>query len=111
MLEHFGVTEANWRDADRAHPALRASPRARASSAAPSPRWPPTPTWRRWNGQSLSSGQLAQVYGFTDLDGSRPDAGATCVEVQDAGPAGRHDRLPLSARGTMFLSTLRPTDR
>ena len=32
------------------------------------------PDVARWNGQSLSSGQLAQVYGFTDLDGSRPDA-------------------------------------
>ena len=27
----------------------------------------------RWNGQSVSAGRLAQVYGFTDLDGSRPD--------------------------------------
>ena len=32
------------------------------------------PDRSRWNGQSLSSGELAQVYGFTDLDGSRPDA-------------------------------------
>ena len=24
-----------------------------------------------WNGKSLSSGYLAQIYGFTDLDGSR----------------------------------------
>jgi len=28
----------------------------------------------RWNGKSLSSGQLAKIYGFTDLDGSQPDA-------------------------------------
>ena len=28
-------------------------------------------TVSRWNGQSLSSGQLAKIYGFTDLDGSR----------------------------------------
>ena len=33
----------------------------------------------------LSSGQLAQVYGFTDLDGSRPDAWRYVTEVQDAG--------------------------
>jgi hypothetical protein len=39
----------------------------------------------RWNGQSLSSGLLAKVYGFTDLDGSRPDAWRYLVEVQDAG--------------------------
>jgi len=40
---------------------------------------------QRWSGQSLSSGQLAKVYGFTDLDGSRPDAWRYVVEVQDAG--------------------------
>lgn len=39
----------------------------------------------RHNGRSLSSGGLAQVYGFTDLDGSRPDAWRYLVEVQDAG--------------------------
>ena len=32
-----------------------------------------------------ASGQLAPVYGFTDLDGSRPDAWRYLVEVQDAG--------------------------
>ena len=40
---------------------------------------------RRWNGKSSSSGELAQLYGFTDLDGSRPDAWRYIVEVQDAG--------------------------
>jgi NAD(P)-dependent dehydrogenase (short-subunit alcohol dehydrogenase family) len=39
----------------------------------------------RWNGRSLSSGQLARVYGFTDLDGSQPDAWRYLVEVQDKG--------------------------
>lgn len=39
----------------------------------------------RWSGQSLSSGQLARVYGFTDLDGSQPDAWRYVREVQDAG--------------------------
>jgi hypothetical protein len=33
----------------------------------------------------VSSGELAQVYGFTDLDGSRPDAWRYMVEVQDKG--------------------------
>ena len=42
------------------------------------------PDRARWNGESLSSGGLAQVYGFTDLDGSRPDAGATWTT---AGPS------------------------
>ena len=43
------------------------------------------PDRARWNGRSVSSGELAQVYGFTDLDGSRPDAWRYMVEVQDPG--------------------------
>lgn len=39
----------------------------------------------RWNGQSLSSGQVAKVYGFTDVDGSQPDAWRYVVEIQDKG--------------------------
>jgi hypothetical protein len=31
----------------------------------------------------LSSGQLAGLYGFTDADGTRPDAWRYVVEVQD----------------------------
>ena len=84
MLEAYGVTEERWRDATRIQPhfAISESPsyvgRAIAALAA-------DPDVARWNGQSLSSGQLAQVYGFTDLDGSRPDAWRYVREVQDAG--------------------------
>ena len=39
----------------------------------------------RFSGQSLSSGGLAHVYGFTDLDGTRPDWMRYMVEVVDAG--------------------------
>ena len=39
----------------------------------------------QFNGWSLSSGGLTQVYGFADLGGSRPDAWRYLVEVQDAG--------------------------
>jgi NAD(P)-dependent dehydrogenase (short-subunit alcohol dehydrogenase family) len=84
MLEHFGVTEANWRDATVKEPhfAISESPafvgRAAAALAA-------DPEVARWNGQSLSSGQLARDYGFTDIDGSRPDCWRYLVEVQDAG--------------------------
>lgn len=73
MLEAFGVTEENWRDATEKVPgfAVAESPmyvgRAVAALAA-------DPDRARWNGQSLSSGQLAEVYGFTDADGSQPDA-------------------------------------
>ncbi|MFD3924546.1 SDR family oxidoreductase [Streptomyces sp. NPDC058614] len=84
MLENFGVTEENWRDAlERVpHFGISETPfyvgRAVAALAA-------DPDVARWNGDSLSSGQLAQVYGFTDRDGSRPDAWRYMVEVQDVG--------------------------
>jgi NAD(P)-dependent dehydrogenase (short-subunit alcohol dehydrogenase family) len=84
MLEAFGVTEENWRDATVKVPhfVISETPRfvgrAVATLAA-------DPDRARWNGQSLSSGGLAQIYGFTDLDGSRPDAWRYVPEVQDAG--------------------------
>lgn len=84
MLEAFGVREENWRDATAnvPHFVISETPRfvgrAVVALATDSER-------SRWNGQSLSSGGLAQVYGFTDLDGSRPDAWRYVPEVQDAG--------------------------
>ena len=84
MLDAFGVTEDNWRDAALKSPhfVITETPRfvgrAVAALAGDADR-------ARWNGQSLSSGGLAKVYGFTDLDGSRPDAWRYVVEVQDAG--------------------------
>ncbi|WFE32362.1 SDR family oxidoreductase [Micromonospora sp. WMMD975] len=71
MLEHFGVTEATWRDGAKTDPhfVMSETPafvgRAVAALAA-------DPDRARWNGRSLDSGGLAQVYGFTDLDGTRP---------------------------------------
>jgi NAD(P)-dependent dehydrogenase (short-subunit alcohol dehydrogenase family) len=84
MLDAYGVTEDDWQAACRAQPhfAISETPafvgRAVAALAA-------DPDVSRWNGHSLSSGQLAPLYGFTDLDGSRPDAWRYLVEVQDAG--------------------------
>ncbi|GFJ92787.1 short-chain dehydrogenase [Phytohabitans rumicis] len=84
MLEIYGVTEANWRDAlaKQPHFAISETPafvgRAVVALAGDADR-------ARWSGQSLSSGQLAQEYGFTDVDGSRPDAWRYVVEVQDPG--------------------------
>ena len=84
MLDAYGVTEERWRDATRISPhfAISESPayvgRAVAALAQ-------DPDVSRWNGQSLSSGQLAKVYRFTDLDGSQPDAWRYLTEVQDAG--------------------------
>jgi NAD(P)-dependent dehydrogenase (short-subunit alcohol dehydrogenase family) len=83
MLDAYQVTEATWRDATAVSPhfAISESPafvgRAVVALAG-------DPEVGRWNGQSLSSGGLAHVYGFTDLDGSRPDAWRYVVEVQDA---------------------------
>ncbi|MER7415085.1 MULTISPECIES: SDR family oxidoreductase [Streptomyces] len=82
--EHFEVTEENWREgcAKDPHFAISETPvfvgRAVAALAG-------DPDVRRWNGCSLSSGGLAQVYGFTDVDGSAPDAWRYILEVQFAG--------------------------
>ena len=84
MLEVYGVSEANWRDATvkQPHFIITETPRyvGRAVAALAA-----DPEVARFNGHSLSSGQLAKVYGFTDLDGSRPDAWRYVREVQDAG--------------------------
>ncbi len=80
MLEHYGVAEENWRDgtARTPHFCISESPRfvGRAVAALAG-----DPGVARWNAQSLSSGQLAQEYGFTDLDGTRPDCWRYMVEV------------------------------
>ncbi len=84
MLDAYGVTEANWRDATAKQPhfVITETPRYVGRAVA---HLAADPEVARWNGQSLSSGQLAKVYGFTDLDGSQPDAWRYLVEVQDAG--------------------------
>ena len=82
MLENFSVTENNGRealDASRAQKGLPVAPPSFAVSE--------TPRYvgraivslaldadrARWNQKSTSSGELAQIYGFTDVDGSQPD--------------------------------------
>jgi hypothetical protein len=84
MLEHHGVSESNWRQATERTPhfCISETPRylGRAVAALAG-----DPHVSRWNGQSLSSGQLAQIYGFTDLDGTRPDCWRYMVEVIEAG--------------------------
>jgi NAD(P)-dependent dehydrogenase (short-subunit alcohol dehydrogenase family) len=79
VLDHFGVTAEGWRDAiakDR-HFAASETPRfvGRAVAALAA-----DPDVDRWNGRALSSWQLANAYGFTDVDGSRPDWGAHFAE-------------------------------
>ncbi|KDF02207.1 short-chain dehydrogenase [Mycolicibacterium aromaticivorans JS19b1 = JCM 16368] len=74
MLEHFGVTEENWRDAD-APPGFAESEtpryvgRAIAAIAADDDR-------SRWHQRSVSAADLARAYGFVDVDGRQPDAWA-----------------------------------
>jgi len=72
MLENFGVTEQNWREACVKTPGfgISESPAyvgrgvaalAQAADAG------------RWAGTIISARQLADAYGVTDTDGSRPD--------------------------------------
>jgi NAD(P)-dependent dehydrogenase (short-subunit alcohol dehydrogenase family) len=93
MLDNFGVTEESWRAAvDGKGPgpsappdfALSESPRyvGRAVVALAS-----DPDRGRWNQKSVSSGQLAREYGFTDIDGSRPDIWRYIDEVRERGIA------------------------
>jgi NAD(P)-dependent dehydrogenase (short-subunit alcohol dehydrogenase family) len=82
MLENFGVTENNWRDALDPARAQNGQPVAPPGFAhSESPRYVGRavvslaldPERARWNQQSVSSGELANVYGFTDLDGASPN--------------------------------------
>lgn len=84
MLETFGVTEENWRDATGKDPhfAISESPRfvgrALAALAVDEQR-------HEWNGKSLSSGGLAKRYDLYDVDGSQPECWRYLVEVVEAG--------------------------
>jgi len=84
MLENFGVSEENWRDAAAAPAdfALSESPRyvGRAVVALAT-----DPDRARWNQKSVSSGQLATEYGFKDLDGSQPDIWRFIEEIRERG--------------------------
>src|SRR5829696_4018930 len=82
MLEHFGVTESNWRDALDPSRSQTGQPVALPDfDFSETPRYVGRaiaslaldPDRARWNQQSVSSGELARVYGFTDLDGTSPD--------------------------------------
>ena len=81
MLEAFEATEDTWRTA-KAPPGFAVSEtpryvgRAVAALAA-------DPGRERWNQQSVSSAQLAAVYRFTDVDGSRPDVWGYMQAVED----------------------------
>jgi NAD(P)-dependent dehydrogenase (short-subunit alcohol dehydrogenase family) len=84
MLDNYGVGESNWLEATAIQPhfAISETPRYVGRAVA---HLAADPEVARWNGRSLSSGGLAKEYGFTDLDGSQPDAWRYLTEVQDAG--------------------------
>ncbi|WP_327582057.1 SDR family oxidoreductase [Nonomuraea sp. NBC_00507] len=84
MLDNFGVTEDNWREAKVDHKSWLVSEtpayvgRAIAAIAA-------DPDKQRWSGRSVDSGQLAEAYGLTDVDGSRPQVWRFITEVEETG--------------------------
>ena len=84
ILQGFGVTEANWREAAEHNPEAKKFGfigsetacfvgRAVAALAA-------DPNVQRKTGGVYTSWGLAEEYGFTDLDGSRPNMGAYMKE-------------------------------
>jgi NAD(P)-dependent dehydrogenase (short-subunit alcohol dehydrogenase family) len=96
MLEHHGVTEANWRDGGKKDPNFLASEsplfigRAVAALAA-------DPNVIARTGQLTSSWEIGREYGLTDYDGRRPDWG-------------RHD-IDFSVLPLKFLEQFRTTTR
>ena len=80
MLEYFGVTEENWQEAVKKDPHYISSEtpyfvgRAIAALAA-------DPQVFEKTGQALSSWGLSEEYGFTDIDGRRPNWGKYFREV------------------------------
>ncbi|MFD0356992.1 SDR family oxidoreductase [Streptomyces sp. NPDC127110] len=89
LLEHFGVTEENWRDAAAKDPDFAHSEtpaylgRAVAALAA-------DPEVMAKSGRALATWGLYREYGFTDADGSRPDFAAHWAEnlEEEHGPLG-----------------------
>jgi hypothetical protein len=85
MLEHFGVTEKNWRDGGKKDRNFLTSEsplyvgRAVAALAA-------DPKIMKRTGQLFSSWELAREYKFTDVDGTRPDWGRLEIDFSGMPP-------------------------
>jgi NAD(P)-dependent dehydrogenase (short-subunit alcohol dehydrogenase family) len=88
ILEKFGVTEANWREAAEKNAEAKKfafkdseTPcfvgRAVAALAA-------DPAVRRWSGGVYTAIGLSREYGFTDLDGRQPDIWPAAAEAAAA---------------------------
>lgn len=89
MLEHYGVSEKNWREALAPRGDIPAAPPSFALSESPRyvgravARLAADPNRARWNQQSVTCGRLAAEYGFHDLDGSRPDIWRYLEDTRD----------------------------
>lgn len=92
MLDNFGVTEDNWRDALDPNKVERYPSAPEGFASSESPRYvgravaalASDPNRALWNQRSVTSAELAREYGFTDIDGSRPDSWARLLRA-DAG--------------------------
>jgi NAD(P)-dependent dehydrogenase (short-subunit alcohol dehydrogenase family) len=119
MLEHLGVTEANWRDAGKKNKNFLESEsplfigRAVAALAQDG-------DVLKLSGQLLSSWELSRQYGFADADGRRPDWGAVKIDFSQLPPSllelmktGAQIQIEwlnaVSARTKRFLAQLPPT--
>jgi NAD(P)-dependent dehydrogenase (short-subunit alcohol dehydrogenase family) len=108
MLEHFGVTEANWRDAGKKDKNFLQSEtplfvgRAVAALAQ-------DPNVLDRSGDLLSSWELGREYGLTDADGHRPDWGRTKMELPPSMETWFLDELQRHSNWMRSLS--RRTDR
>lgn len=80
MLDHFGVTEQNWRDgaANEPHFVMAESPHYLGRGVAALAE---DPEVSRFAGQTMASWTLMHEYGFADTDGSRPDWGRWMTDV------------------------------
>ena len=86
VLQHFGVTESNWKEAGNRNINQNSADQNDAPAdfmVSESPRYigravvalAADPKVKEKNGRVFSSWALAREYGFSDLDGTRPDWG------------------------------------
>jgi NAD(P)-dependent dehydrogenase (short-subunit alcohol dehydrogenase family) len=105
MLEHHGVTEANWRDGGKKDPNFLASEsplfigRAVAALAA-------DPNVIARTGQLTSSWEIGREYGLTDYDGRRPDWGRHDIDFSVLPPEFLERFRTMTRLHLQFLETM-----
>jgi NAD(P)-dependent dehydrogenase (short-subunit alcohol dehydrogenase family) len=116
MLDHFGVTEANWRDAGKKDRNFLESESPLFVGRAVAALAQDARVLER-TGQLCSSWELAREYQFVDADGRRPDWGALAIDFSRLPPSlverlrsGARIQLQwmgaVSTRTTAFLAQL-----